>query len=101
MTAPFGASAERLIGKTVHAPSQCPACLEGYRGRVGIFELLLVDEGMQGLIRDGISSPQAMRAANAGGQPTLLDDALDKVLSGATSLAEVAFALGGSGAAGR
>jgi general secretion pathway protein E len=101
MTAPFGSGADRLIGKTVYGSAQCPACLEGYRGRVGIFELLLVDEAMQGLIRDGVSSPQAMRAADSGRQPTLLDDALDKVLAGATSLAEVAFALGGTGATAR
>lgn len=97
MIAAFGPAGERLDRRTLYAPAQCEACLEGYRGRVGIFELVLVDEHLQELIRGGISSPQAIRTAGNGRQPTLLDDALDKVLAGDTSAAEVAFALGTAG----
>ena len=101
LATPFGAGGERLVGRTVYAAGQCAACLEGYRGRVGIFELLLVNDALQGLIRDGVSSPEAIRTAGAGRQLGLMDDALDKVLAGATSLAEVTFALGSIGATAR
>lgn len=98
--AAFGEAGSRLAGRALLAPGQCPDCLEGYRGRVGLFELIMVGPELQELIRGGVSSPQAIREAAAGHRATLLDDALDKVLAGETSPAEVAFALGSRGACG-
>ncbi len=75
-------------------PSGCPSCMEGYRGRVGLFELIEIGATLQELIRTG-ASMQALREAVAERQmPTLLDDGLEKVLSGQTSLSELIRVVG-------
>ncbi len=97
----FGEKVSGLAGKTVYAPGRCAACLEGYRGRIGIFELIVADETVQGLIRDGVSSAKAIREGSPENALSLCDDAMEKVRNGETSLVEVAFALGSVGASGR
>jgi type II secretory ATPase GspE/PulE/Tfp pilus assembly ATPase PilB-like protein len=57
-------------------------------GRTGIYELLVVDEKLQDLIADGASTTQ-LREHLAVGAHTLLDDALDKVEAGITTLDEI------------
>lgn len=95
----LGAAGRQLAGRTVYEPAGCPECLAGYRGRIGIFELLVVDEGIQDAIRAGKLSGRQLQALPGGGvRCTLLDDGLGKVLEGGTSLAEVLYALGISGA---
>lgn len=95
----FGPVGNRLAGATVYAPAGCPACLGGYRGRVGIFELLVVDETIQSVIRSGDGVGHKMRSLpGTTARRTMLDDGLAKVMSGDTSLAEVMYALGISGA---
>jgi type II secretory ATPase GspE/PulE/Tfp pilus assembly ATPase PilB-like protein len=71
-------------------PGGCSACdHSGYKGRIGIFETLNVD----GMVRDAIhadSGADAIRALlRSGGFARMQDDALDKVLQGATTLDEV------------
>jgi general secretion pathway protein E len=95
----FGAAGMRLEGATVYLPGECPLCLAGYRGRIGIFDLLVVDETTQDIVRGGAGVAQKIRALpGRAGHRGMVDDALDKVLSGDTSLAEVTYALGLSGA---
>ena len=95
----LGTAGERLRGQTVYAPAGCPACLGGYHGRIGIFELLVVDERMQDAIRRRADVARHLVSGAGGNQlSSLLDDGLDKVLRGETSLAEVQYALGLSGA---
>ena len=94
----MGEKGRRLDGMKVCDPVGCTLCLGGYRGRIGIFELLVADENMQETIRNAVG--EARKANTAGGvlRATLLDDGLDKVVAGRTSLAEIAYALGISGA---
>jgi general secretion pathway protein E len=81
---------QRLRGVTVYAASGCAQCLEGYRGRIGIFELLALDAAMQRMIRSGASASDDLRAfCTRRDLRTLLDDGLDKVAEGATTLGEV------------
>lgn len=81
---------QRLRGVTVYAASGCAQCLEGYRGRIGIFELLALDAAMQRMIRSGASASDDLRAfCTRRDLRTLLDDGLDKVAEGATTLSEV------------
>lgn len=95
----LGDAGRRLEGRTLYAPAGCPACLGGYRGRVGIFELLVMNGETEELIRGGSSAAKALRSLPGDvGRRTLLDDGLEKVLAGDTSLAEVMYALGISGA---
>ena len=70
----------------------CPRCNNtGYRGRTGVFEVLLVDEDIQDLILRGSSSQEINRAAAAAGKLRLLkEDAADKVARGITTLEEAA-----------
>jgi len=69
----------------------CEACLDdGYRGRVGIFELFLIDGEASDQIAAGTPPHGIRREARLRGMRTLLDDALGKLESGTTSLAEIA-----------
>jgi general secretion pathway protein E len=68
----------------------CDACGQtGYRGRMGIFELLVIDEPIKDLIL-GRADAGAIRAkAVAGGMSLLRDDGWDKVRRGLTTVEEV------------
>lgn len=68
----------------------CPRCSNtGYRGRVGIFELLLLDDSLRELIAQRASIARLRQAAIAAGMQPLRLDGLDKVQRGITSIAEV------------
>ena len=70
-------------------PKGCAACNHtGYRGRTGIHELLIVDEGIRELIHNG-HGEQAIEKYIRQTTPSIRDDGCRKVLSGDTSLEEV------------
>ncbi|MBU0545220.1 MAG: Flp pilus assembly complex ATPase component TadA [Proteobacteria bacterium] len=73
----------------------CYQCLNtGYKGRTGLFEVLVNDELIQELILKRKSSQDITRAAIAAGKlRTLKDDATSKVLQGITTLEEAASAV--------
>ena len=76
-------------------PNGCPVCTgTGYRGRVGLFETLWIDETLARLIAEG-ASERALTAA-ARDYRTLWDDGRDKTLAGVTSLDEVLRVVGRS-----
>jgi len=69
----------------------CADCLfTGYRGRIGVFEVFTPDEELQVLIQAGASEKVLWRTARKNGMDTLLEDALQKVSNGVTTLEEVA-----------
>ena len=69
----------------------CPACLgTGYKGRVGIFELLEVNEAIQREVMAGAPSERIKQVARKQGKmKTLREDAIRKVMMGVTSVEEV------------
>jgi len=68
----------------------CPECGgTGYRGRSGIFELLMLNELMQQGIIEGASRSEIISEALAGGMISLRTDGLDKVRQGVTTYEEV------------
>jgi general secretion pathway protein E len=68
----------------------CAACnYTGYRGRVGIFELMIVDDDIRGLVSQNIDSKTIKQTAVRKGMRTLRGDGALKVLQGITSVAEV------------
>ena len=73
----------------------CYQCLNtGYKGRTGIFEVLVNDEAIQEMILQRRSAQDITRAAVAEGKlRTLKDDAASKVLQGITTLEEAASAV--------
>jgi general secretion pathway protein E len=60
----------------------------GYRGRTGIYELIMVDEHMRAMIHDGASEIELERYARTR-TPGIRDDGRAKVLSGVTTIEEV------------
>ncbi|MCS7267548.1 MAG: ATPase, T2SS/T4P/T4SS family [Geminicoccaceae bacterium] len=69
----------------------CPRCGGlGIVGRIGIFELLEVDDRIRELVRDRAPTQAVHAAAVAAGMQTMLRDGIGKALSGLTTLAEVA-----------
>jgi len=69
----------------------CDKCgMTGYRGRIGIFELLRVTPEMTPLILERADSGSLQRAARAQGMRTMLEDGIRKALRGTTTLEEVA-----------
>jgi len=90
--APLGAAGTGLVGKKAWEAAGCPACLEGYRGRSGLFELMLVDEEVADIVRSGKISPGELRTcAERRGMRSLLADGAARVLEGSTTVSEVAL----------
>lgn len=69
----------------------CPSCHgEGYAGRVGVYELLRLDEDLRALVLRGADEGQVAQLAREHGYVSMIEDALDKVRAGVTTLDEVA-----------
>jgi general secretion pathway protein E len=68
----------------------CAACNHtGYRGRMGIFELMLIDDDIRALVSQNVDSKTIKHKATQKGMHTLRSDGAVKVLRGQTSVAEV------------
>lgn len=68
----------------------CPKCMNtGYKGRIGIFELMLIDEKIHNLIIAKATREEIRRQAKSSGMVTLKDDGLEKVKEGLTTVEEV------------
>lgn len=85
--------AQRLL-RRVHVDCQgqgCTECLStGYRGRLGVFELLVVDHVVRELISRRASAVEIKEAARSQGMTTLHEAGESVVQSGATSMKELA-----------
>jgi general secretion pathway protein E len=74
---------------TLYHARGCPECLQqGYRGRTGIYELVIFDETLRSLIHSASSEQDMTRHARTLG-PSIRDDGLRKVREGVTTLEEV------------
>ncbi len=68
----------------------CGNCQKtGYRGRLGIYELMLLTSGIRELIFSNASTQDIRKAAVSEGMKVLYEDGIDKVLKGITTLEEV------------
>ncbi len=73
-----------------HRPGGCTECSnKGYIGRLGIYELMVVDDAVGALILENADSQSIKRAATLSGMDTLRDDGARKVLQGITTVEEV------------
>ncbi len=75
-------------GFTLYTPKGCDKCNVGYKGRVGIYEVVKVTEALANMIMEEASSLQIARQAQKEGFRTLRQSALRKVIEGVTSLEE-------------
>jgi len=66
----------------------CEHCQQGYRGRIGIYELITVNPAFSALIHRGASEPELQREAR-NSSPSLFQDGQRRVLDGSTSLDEL------------
>jgi type IV pilus assembly protein PilB len=83
-----------LDGTVFYRKKGCPRCGHtGYRGRVGVFQLLRMTEEIAALAVQRASRAEIERAAMASGMRTLWDDGMMKVASGLTSVEELARVL--------
>src|SRR3954469_1632985 len=82
----------RLLGLTPSEPSPVlykpSATGAGFRGRTGIYELVVVDDQMRTMIHDEVAEHELEKYARTM-TPSIRDDGLDKVLRGETTLEEV------------
>ncbi|MFQ6348444.1 GspE/PulE family protein [Pseudomonas sp. R11F] len=76
--------------ETAHEAVGCVECRDsGYRGRAGLYEIMLMDEPLKGLITPGADVQALRRAAVERGMCSLRMAGLEKVNAGLTTLAEV------------
>ncbi len=81
-------------GAVFYRKKGCPRCNQtGYRGRIGLFQFLRMSEDIAALAVQHASRDEIGRAAMANGMRTLWDDGLEKVMSGLTSVEELARVL--------
>jgi general secretion pathway protein E len=74
----------------LYRPTGCASCnFSGYRGRVGIFELMLVDDALRAMVSQNVDSKSIKQTAQHKGMHSLRADGAKKVLQGVTSVAEV------------
>ena len=71
----------------------CERCDRGYRGQIGVHQLMLLDDTLRRLALSRASYEEVCEAAAAGGTRTLWDDGLEKASAGLTSLEELRTAL--------
>ena len=75
-------------GFTLFRPKGCDKCTNGYKGRVGIYEVVKITEILASMIMEEASSIKIAKQAEAEGFRNLRNSALRKVVEGVTSLEE-------------
>ncbi|MBT8117685.1 MAG: Flp pilus assembly complex ATPase component TadA, partial [Gammaproteobacteria bacterium] len=76
-------------GIKIYEPVGCDNCTSGYKGRVGIYQVMPVSEEMGRIIMEGGNSLELENQARAEGVDDLRASGLKKVASGITSLNEI------------
>jgi general secretion pathway protein E len=77
-------------GCQLYRATGCEACDNtGYQGRTGIFELLVMDEGLRKAVTDGVDEQTFFVMASEKGLRSYYDDGAEKVLAGITAVEEV------------
>ena len=77
-------------GEAIHAPVGCERCAgSGYRGRLGVFEVLELDDELRGLIGEKTDGLKIDQTAIRAGMTTMLDDGISKCRAGLTSPEEI------------
>ncbi len=85
-----GFSADEVhAGFTLYDAAGCDECTEGYKGRVGIYQVMPMTEEIQQIVLAGGNAMEIAKAAQRSGVNDLRQSALLKVKHGVTSLAEI------------
>lgn len=82
------------IGETAYGKG-CDKCNHtGYLGRTGIFELFVMNDEFRQLISGNYKESEIMNLAKAGGMTTLIEDGIEKVKKGITTIEEILRVIG-------
>ncbi|NOT85209.1 MAG: type IV-A pilus assembly ATPase PilB, partial [Methylococcaceae bacterium] len=84
-----GFTEDQLEGLTVYSPVGCDKCTNGYKGRVGIYQVMPISEKMRELILTGGNTLELAKLSKAEGFNDLRASGLLKVKQGVTSLEEI------------
>ena len=87
LQAGFGES--ELDSVKIYGPVGCDYCVKGYKGRVGIYQVMPITEAINRIILEGGNVTRIAEQAVAEGVPDLRASGLQKVRMGVTSLAEI------------
>ncbi|MDP8219473.1 MAG: type II secretion system ATPase GspE [Candidatus Theseobacter exili] len=80
-----------IEGRPIYHGKGCSKCNQtGYRGRMGIFEMFLMNDALRSLVLDVAPTSVLRQKAKESGMFTLREDAVRKLLDGATTIEEVA-----------
>jgi general secretion pathway protein E len=75
---------------TLYKPVGCPTCGgTGYKGRAGIFEGIIMDEAVEEAVIRDPREHVILEAARPQKIPSMLEDGVEKVLEGITSMSEL------------
>jgi type IV pilus assembly protein PilB len=78
------------FGGKIYIPTGCALCDNtGFKGRIGIYEVLVLDEQMRAAVRSGMRDEEIRIMARSGGMRLMQEDAMEKVKMGLTTLDEV------------
>jgi type IV pilus assembly protein PilB len=78
-----------LADLTIFGPVGCDKCVKGYKGRVGIYQVMPISESINRIILEGGNVIRIAEQARADGISDLRESGLKKIKAGITSLAEV------------
>ena len=84
-----GFTEEQAKDAVIYGPKGCEQCSKGYKGRVGIYEVVKITPAMQQIIMEEGNSLQIAETASKEGFANLRESGLLKALAGITSLEEV------------
>lgn len=84
-----GFAEDEVAGLKVYEPVGCDHCIQGFKGRAGIFEVLPISQEMTALITRGANAIEITEQARKEGVHSLRESGLIKVKAGVTSLGEL------------
>ena len=86
----LGPAAAQLEKAALYRGKGCPDCRQtGFRGRLGLFEIFVLNDQVRNMIFARVSAADLRNAARQLGMRTLREDGLRKVIAGVTTLTEV------------
>ena len=85
----LGFEEKELDSLQIYEPVGCGDCSNGYKGRVGIYQVMPISSEMETMIMDGANSLEIAKQAKKEDINDLRQSALNKVRDGVTSLAEL------------
>ena len=86
----IGITRDLLHDDAVYKGKGCVNCVNtGFKGRTGIYEILIIDDEIRSMITKGVDSSMIKHAAINKGMTTLKEDGMKKIVGGVTTIKEI------------